>query len=155
MGYGVMVLKDLLSGKQPRQLWDKDDGISFKTLNAAFLQGGGMGLYGDYIFGDFNRFGGSALGSAAGPVLGVTNDVFALWSALRTGQDIGASASRLVTSNLPFVNMWYTSAAFNYLFAYGLQEHLNPGSLARMERKMEKDNNQEFLFSPSSHAPKW
>ena len=44
LGYVSMTLKDLLKGKEPR------DPNNFKTIMAAFLQGGGLGIYGDVLF---------------------------------------------------------------------------------------------------------
>ena len=40
-----MTLKDLLKGKEPR-----DPNNLKKTIMAAFLQGGGLGIYGDVLF---------------------------------------------------------------------------------------------------------
>ena len=44
MGYIAMTMKDLLKGKEPR------DPTKGKTIMAAFLQGGGLGIYGDVLF---------------------------------------------------------------------------------------------------------
>jgi hypothetical protein len=44
MGYLSMTIKDLLKGKGPR------DPNEAKTIMAAFLQGGGLGIYGDVLF---------------------------------------------------------------------------------------------------------
>jgi len=38
------------------------------------------------------------------------------------------------------------------LFIYGLMEKTNPGFLRQMERRMEKENEQEFYYSPSKYA---
>ena len=45
MGYMAMTMKDLLKGKEPR-----DPTKQNKTIMAAFLQGGGLGIYGDVLF---------------------------------------------------------------------------------------------------------
>lgn len=40
-------------------------------------------------------------------------------------------------------------AALDYLVLYSVQEALNPGSLRRMERRIEKENGQSYLLAPS------
>jgi hypothetical protein len=49
LGAGVRDLKDLFAGREPRDPADP------KTWVAAIVQGGG-GIYGDFVFGEFNRF---------------------------------------------------------------------------------------------------
>ena len=61
LGYVSMTLKDLLKGRGPR------DPNNFKTIMASFLQGGGLGIYGDVLFKEVR--GGMDIASAlAGPV---------------------------------------------------------------------------------------
>lgn len=55
-------LKDIAAGREPRPMGTP------QFAAAAFMQGGGLGLFGDFVFSDVNRYGGSFLGSAAGPV---------------------------------------------------------------------------------------
>src|SRR3546814_9952408 len=63
-GYGAMSAKDLLKGREPRPA---DEPM---TWVAAMLQGGALGLYGDFLFGEANRFGGGVISSSLGPVVG-------------------------------------------------------------------------------------
>ncbi len=53
-------------------------------------------------------------------------------------------------NNAPFANLAYIRPALNYMFIYQLQEKLNPGYLRRMERRVEKENNQHFILPPTS-----
>ena len=161
-GYVAGVIKDILKGKEPRPLFDKDGSMNKATLTAAFLQGGSLGIYGDFLFGNTNRFGGGPLETAAGPVIGGTisdldnlrKDILDVGSK-RYGKVIAQDSLKFAMSNTPFVNSFYTSAAFNYLFVYGLQDALNPGALRRMERNMKQNNNQEFMFPPSRYAVRY
>ena len=148
MGYVAQSAKELAKGKSPR------DPASPDTMVAAFLQGGAAGIYGDFLFGEFNRFGRSALATAAGPTFGTVDDVFELWARTIRGEDAGASGLRFLQSNMPFANLFYTKAAIDYLFLYQIQEAMNPGYLRRMERRIEKDNAQRFLFPPSQQIPR-
>lgn len=144
-GYGAMATKDLLKGREPRPADDP------KTWVAAMLQGGAMGLYGDFIFGENNRFGGGVIGSLAGPTAGSVEGAVDLWFRLRDGEDAAAASFRYAISHTPFANLFYARAAADYLFLYSVQEALNPGALRRAERRIEKENNQQFLITPSQN----
>ena len=157
-GYFTMVSKELIAGKNPR------DPLSAETIAAALVQGGGMGIYGDFFFGEFNRFGRSALSTAAGPTLGSTDDLFELWAKARDtgkmakggdkyGADLAASSLRFMASNTPFASLFWLRPAINYLALYPVQEALNPGYLRRMERRIERENAQTFWLSPTE-APR-
>ena len=50
--------------------------------------------------------------------------------------------------NTPFINLFYTKLALDYLFLHDLQELAKPGFLRDMERRINKDFEQEFYFSP-------
>lgn len=142
-GYGAMATKDLIKGREPRSLDDP------KTWIAAMLQGGALGLYGDFLFGEANRFGGGLTQSLSGPALGLIDGGYDLFARMRDGDDAASAAFRYTIQNTPFANLFYTRAAADYLFLYSVQEALNPGSLRRMERRVEKQNAQEFLIKPS------
>ncbi|MGH8484128.1 MAG: hypothetical protein ACRESP_06970, partial [Pseudomonas sp.] len=104
---------------------------------------------GDYLFGEANRFGNSALESAAGPTLGTFADVANLWARAKEGDDTAASALRLAQNNTPFLNLFYTRIALDHLFLFSAQEALSPGSLRRTEQRIQKENDQQVLVKPS------
>lgn len=142
-GYGAMATKDLVKGREPRPADDP------KTWIAAMLQGGALGLYGDFLFGEANRFGGGLTQSLSGPTLGLIDGGYDLLTRVRDGDDAAAAAVRFGIQNTPFANLFYTRAAMDYLFLHSVQEALNPGALRRMERRIEKENAQQFLLRPS------
>ncbi|NIA72376.1 hypothetical protein HBA54_27690 [Pelagibius litoralis] len=147
-GYLAMSAKDLAKGRAPR------DPNSAKTWAAALVQGGGFGIYGDFLFGEVrNRFGGSALSTALGPTAGTVDDLFDIWGRVREGDDALAKSVTTLISNTPFANLFYTRAALDYLFLYQMREAMNPGFLRRMEKRIEKENAQTFLLRPSSAIP--
>jgi len=146
LGYLSMTIKDLLKGRKPR------DPTSSKTVLAAFLQGGGLGIYGDVLFQE-TRSGGDIIGSIAGPVpLTAFDLVQAIKYGIRgEGGLAGRVAYNAVSSSIPFLNLFYIKTAFDYLIGYQIMETLSPGSLRRVENRMKKDYNQDFLFTkPSS-----
>lgn len=116
---------------------------------AAMLQGGALGLYGDFLFGEANRFGGGLTQSLSGPTLGLIDGGYDLFARMRDGDDAAAASFRFAIQNTPFANLFYTRTAMDYLFLHSVQEALNPGALRRMERRIEKENAQQFLLRPS------
>lgn len=145
-GYAAMSTKDLLKGRTPR------DPENYKTWFAAMTQGGGLGIYGDFLFGESNRFGGGLWATALGPTASTANDVFDLYQRVKSGDDPSAQALRVALSNTPFLNLFYTRMALDYLVLYRLQESLNPGYLNRMEDRVERENNQTFWLRPTDAA---
>ena len=148
MGYFVLQSKQIIAGKEPRP-------NNIKTFLASMLQGGGAGIYGDFLFGQANRYGGGAIETLIGPGIGSIGDVVDLLQkvkgiALGSGQDARGDAIRLLKNNTPFANLFYTKGAFDYLFWYQMQEALNPGYLKRMESRVKRDDGQKYWMPPSS-----
>ena len=152
MGYLANAMKDVLKGRSPQEVFGEDYTLNTETLTRAFVQGGGAGIYGDFIFGEFNRYGQSPLETFAGPSLGTAADVLRIYAKWRDGDDASASAVRLALRNTPFINLFYTKLALDYLFVYELQEFVSPGYLKRMEKRMLRDTGQEFYMPPSRGA---
>ena len=148
MGYVSMTMKDLLKGKEPR------DPNKRATIMAALLQGGGLGIYGDVLFKEF-RDAGSLIGSMAGPF---PNTIVELGQALQyalstekgSGAKAGKKAYRAISSNIPFLNLFYIKTIFDYMIGFQLMETMNPGGLKRVEKRMKKEYNQEYLFTKPS-----
>jgi hypothetical protein len=143
-GYIAMSAKDILKGKSTR------DPINVNTFFAAMLQGGGLGIYTDFLFGNIKNST-SALATIAGP--GPTEAVrvlSALNYAIRgEGGKAGKQAYYSIKENIPFLNLFYIKTVFDYLIGYQMMETLSPGSLRRMEKRM-KESGQEFLFTKPS-----
>ena len=152
-GYMSMSAKDMAKGREPRQFND-DPANNAKIMAAAMIQGGGLGIYGDFIFGDMSRFGGGPVDTLAGPTIGVGADIIKLWQKAKNGDDPSASALSLALNNTPGLNLFYSRIALDYMFLYDIRESLNPGYLRRMEGRIKKENNQEFMYPPSRHAAK-
>lgn len=143
LGYAGMALRDLAKGRTPRDPTDP------KTWTAAFLQGGAGTIYADFAFGEFNRFGRSAVASLAGPTFGQIDDVMEVIGRMRSGEDPGAQAFRVFMNNVPGQNLWYSRMALDYLILYQIQDALSPGYLRRMEKRVKTENKQTFWLRPS------
>lgn len=160
LGYASMTAKDYAKGLTPR------DPLNYKTWLAAMQQGGGLGIYGDFLFGEYNRFGGGVVETLAGPAVGQVSQLARTWGVIRDGfspEDARAEESRdrslrlaglnTIKQFTPFANLFYTRMAIDYLFLYQLTEMAAPGYLHRMERRIEKERHQQFIFPPSQAIP--
>lgn len=147
MGMGIVQLKEMMKGRNPRP-------ADAKLFVAGMLQGGGLGIYGDFLFGEANRFGGGTLETLAGPGIGTAAEVVDIFQRARGvveggDEDVRGDLLRLAKSNLPFANLFYTKGAMDYLIWYQMQESLNPGYLTRMERRIKRENDQTYWLPPS------
>jgi hypothetical protein len=149
-GYMAMAAKDLAKGKEPRELLDPETGLNWKTVGAAMQQGGGLGIYGDFLFGEMrNRAGQGFLATVAGPTFGEVDRLADIWGRLKAGDDAGAASFNLLLSNTPFGNHFMLRPAADYLFLRSITEAINPGALRRMEEKTTKEKEQEWMIRPS------
>lgn len=162
LGYVNMTLKEMLKGKAPREAEDmKDVG---KIMAASLAQSGSMGIYGDFFFGDMkSRFGRSAIETIAGPTVGRAGEVIDIFGSLRDlpfsddySKDVEKTRNKLINfglNNAPGVsslkNHFATKLAFDYMITYNLHEMMNPGYLKKMEKKLKKEKQQEYLLPPS------
>lgn len=147
-GYMAMAAKDIVKGREPRDPTDP------KTITAAMIQGGGFGIYTDFLFGEASRFGNKPLETLAGPAASRAAQLLDIFQRARvsaTGEDADLSSNlyRFVTSSIPGANLFYVKPILDYAIFYRMQEWMNPGSLRRMERRIERENNQQFLIRPS------
>lgn len=145
-GYISGALKDALHGRTPKDPMDP------KTIQDALARGGGLGIYGDFLFSEYDRSYRSAMATAAGPVFGQLDNLAAMYSKLKSGDNIAGDAGKFALSNAPLINLFYIRPVLDYLILWHLQEMMDPGSLRRQENSEEKNNGQGFFIRPSDHA---
>lgn len=146
-GYAAMTMKDIARG-----YWPPRDPTNPETMIAAFTQGGAMGIYGDFLFSRVNRFGGGIAETALGPGIG---SVFDFIDLVAKARDAGLSADEEVKAadwlnyslqNTPFINLFYTRPALDYLFLNSMREAASPGYLKRTEKRRRTDYGQESFI---------
>lgn len=145
IGGVVIAAKNIIAGKIPRP-------FNWRLVSAAMLQGGGMGIYGDFLFGDYNRYGQSFTGTLIGPELGTLNQAVTFLDKLAKMDHPAQAAFQFFGNNIPFINMAFVKTGLDYLFLYGLAEHLSPGYLDRMQRNLQKNQDTQFIMPPSQFA---
>jgi len=149
-------LKDMRDGKDPRDMSEP------KFWAAAFTQGGGAGILGDFVYtgiGGTNRYDQSLWSNLLGPVASSVEDLAKLTignlGEAARGEDthVGAEALRVARSHLPLVNLWYARSVIDHAFLQEVQESLSPGYLARMRQRANREWNQDFWWRPGETAP--
>lgn len=142
LGYVAMVAKDAIKNRTPK------DPTKYETVLAAFAQGGGLGIYGDFLFGQADRFGGTLYGKVAGPTIGTAADVYDLYTKARQGNAGAGDAFWLALNNTPYANLWYTRAALDLAILNQMQEWISPGTLSRREKSIQKQFGQRYIVDP-------
>jgi hypothetical protein len=158
MGAFAMQLKAIAQGKDPRDMTDGN------FWGAAALQGGGLGIMGDFLYSGLNRSDQSFyMSTIGGPTAGLVDDLLRL-----TGANISANArdkdahwgadlARFVRKNIPGSTIWYSRLALDRLVLDQLETQINPdyaARFARMEDRAMNDYQQQFWWSPGRAEPR-
>lgn len=148
LGAVSMIAKQYGRGQEPT--WPEDAEGWAKLTAGAMTQGGGLGLYGDFLFGTTSRTGQSFIEQSAGPSIGLAQRYLDVLSAAAHGQDPSAKAVKAIVGTLPYNNLFGARLALDHMVLHGLQETLNPGYLRRYQRQQERDQNIEYWLEPTS-----
>lgn len=156
LGYLQIQAKQIAAGREPRGFTDEDGEFQGgKLFAASLLAGGGLGIYGDFLFGEANRNGlGFTIGSLFGPAVSEVERFITIGRKAVSGDpdqvdDLPGDLVRGAKANIPFANLFYTRTALDYAIWYQLQEAAKPGSVATYERNVERRENTKFFFSPA------
>jgi hypothetical protein len=147
-GYIRMTARDLAYGDQPRT--PRSVGDAFKVGGAALAQGGGLGLLGDWLFGEIDRLGAGNAG-IGGPMatdLSKLNEIRNRATAQALAgkpTDVWPELARFGMNHIPFANLFYTKAAFDYLLAYHMYEALKPGWYQRTNEAMKRQQGRTMI----------
>ena len=156
-------LKEIIGGRDPRKMTPMDkEGRDF--WGAALLQGGGAGIYGDFLFADVNRFGGGLARTVAGPIWDTADDLRKLTIGnvfeFAQGKEKTSSGRELVNflrSHTPGGTTWYLQLAYERVVLDQLQHLMDPDARAAFRRRMDtrrRDFGQDFWWRPGETAPR-
>ena len=150
MGALTIQLKEIAKGNDPRPMWNR------KFLYAAMLQGGGLGIFGDFFFSEASRTGGGFAEAASGATIGSLGTVIRLAASpigsYAEGKDF--NPGRMVTDfaryNVPVLGSNpLTRAVIQRGIMDTLQQYLDDeaeGTWRRQDRKRERDyGNEAYL----------
>jgi hypothetical protein len=144
-------LNSLAKGQDPNAQWRNQP---LQALISGFTRGGAGSIYGDFLVGEWSRFGLSATATAVGPTFGQFDKLMELWSTATHPEKWKGHAAALgvrsVKENTPYANMIYTKIAVDYLIYYELMEWISPGYLDRMTSTMKTKQGIEFTLKPQT-----
>ncbi len=156
MGALALQAKQVTQGKDPRPMTDA------AFWGAATIQGGGLGIFGDFLYSSENRFGGGAASTISGPVSGVGQDILALTfgniSELVQGEDpkLGRDVVNFAKRYTPGGSLWYSRLAYERMVLDQLQEKVDPKAgraFRAKEKKMKREFGQKYWWAPGEPLP--
>lgn len=159
-GAMIMQVREMLAGKDPRKMLE-DPKTAAKFWSAAFIQGGALGIYGDFVYGvNETRYGSGPVEALAGPTIGPLLElglVLPLNAAKKAidGKDTHLAA-QLVSRAKGFVpgnNIWYTKAATEHLVWQRVMEMMSPGYLNNVRARTAKEYGQQWWWNPGETTP--
>lgn len=157
MGALAIQVRQIVQGKEIRK--DMDDP---KFWFASFLQGGGAGLFGDFLFQDYNRFSQSIGGTLAGPVVGTAQsllkagDLYGLAEGDWSLQEFGSDVFKVGSREIPGINLWYSRLAVERMMIDQVEKMIDPrytDRMRRLERKNKKEFGQKYWWRPGQTLP--
>ncbi|HEX8400527.1 MAG TPA: hypothetical protein VF628_02360 [Allosphingosinicella sp.] len=156
LGGVAMQLKEISKGRDPKPMTN----ASF--WGRAVLQGGGYGIFGDFLNGATNEFDGGPAETLAGPVVGTAGDL------IRSGKRLvgdaldpdkeanpGREAAKLAKRYVPGGSLWYARLAYDRLAIDLMSEWTDPDyatAWSRMEERAEQQG-QEMWWRPGDDGP--
>lgn len=153
-------LKEIAKGRDPQPM------TSDRFWQAALLQGGGLGIFGDFLSSQQSRFGGGFAQTLAGPGVGLAEDIADLTGSivgdahrLMEGDDpkAGRELANFARYNTPVVNLWYVSLVAQRGIFDNLQRGLDPNAEAawrRLERRRTREFGNPSFYGPGDRAPR-
>nr|AKH47275.1 hypothetical protein [uncultured marine virus] len=157
MGALALQLKDMAKGRDPRPM----DNPAFWT--AAMLQGGGLGIFGDFMFSQVNRMGSGLKGTIAGPSIGMLDDLrnltFGNAVEFSQGKDtnFGSESVKFLSKYTPGSSIWYLRAGLERQLFDRLQDWVDPDAAKKFRRKVklyEREYGQGMWWMPNENLPR-
>jgi hypothetical protein len=163
MGALALQSKNITKGRDPQNMFSDDPLEIVKFWTAAMIQGGGIGIFGDFLFSDVSRAGRYPLVQFAGPGVGFINDFASLtkgnFDQLIGGDEANAlrEAIHFTERNNPFSSLWYARLAMERVLWDNLDEWADPAAARRTQRaqvrRLRSDTGQEQWWRTGRTLP--
>ena len=160
---GVSIqLREITKGRDPIPLVKPDGSINLAFIGSAFLASGGLGIFGDFLFSESNRFGGGFEETLAGPRAGFAGDVLDLTVGNVTDAISGKETNALregvefLGRYTPGLSTWYLRLGIERLVYDNLRRLADPKAerrFARLQRRAMRDYGQEYWWRPGENLP--
>ena len=152
LGGIALQAKDISSGKEPRP-------VDPKFIAASFQQGGGLGIFGDFIFSDVNRFGGGITETLTGPT-GQLIDTTVKFTLGNVREAISGEETNVLGEGVKLVkrytpDIWQTTLFKNAIFDQ-IEQMADPEAARRYNRiirKRRREYNQDYWWKPGQPLP--
>lgn len=157
MGALAMQLKEIAKGRDPMPMDDE------AFWAAAMLQGGGLGIFGDFLFSDVNRYDRGLAETIAGPVVGFGNDIKNLTvgnlAEAMSGEDTNAAAELVgfASRYTPGASLWYVRLGLERMVTDQVRLMVDPDTPQRfrtLENRYRRDRNQNYWWRPGETTPR-
>lgn len=160
LGTFGLQMSQLVLGKDPRDFED------WRTWGAGALKGGGLGIFGDFLFSSTSGYDRGLETEVSGTTVGLASDVFKILvgapdkllddPSAKNYDRVKRDIFKLVSRNTPAVNLWYSRLAVERLFLDQIERMLDPQFDKRtnaMERKMMRETGQQYYWRRGDTAP--
>jgi hypothetical protein len=156
MGALVIELKQMAAGKDPKSI------KSAEFWTEALLQGGGLGVAGDYVFSKNREYGGSLGSQLAGPIAEMAGDTIDLTAgnALKAvkGDDTEfiKDAGKYISKYTPGKSIFYIRLALERGLFENLQRWTDDKAESKFRRKanaLKRRTGQDYWWKPGEDSP--
>jgi hypothetical protein len=138
----AMTAKDYMKGHDRRKFINPDGTANPEALLTAFVQSGGAGIYGDFLFGQINRFASNAPEAGSGAAMELIDNFIEA----RNGNGQAGDWLNSTLQNTPFANLAFVRPAVDFLILNEIREPVLPGFLKRQRRSLAGDKRQSLLY---------
>lgn len=158
-------INDLLNGRNPRNMNVLSDDPEQSSrarrqwVNAA-LKGGGVGVYGDFLFAQTNPYSGNSFSETmAGPLGGTVSQAQRLTGgnaieALQGDEThFGSEAVRFAHDLTPGANLWFIKGLADRTVWNQLMEMTDPGAVDRLRERQQRTQGTTYYWNPRELTP--
>lgn len=157
-------IMDVINGKDPRPMNPASSdpqraSLAKRNWMQAALTGGGLGIYGDFLFAEDSRGQSTFLETGAGPLASTVGAALNLGpgnieqAAYGEPTDAGAEALRVARGNTPFTGLPYIRSFADRYIWYGLQDWASPGSVDRSIDRDVRLHGARYWWDPRTGQP--
>ncbi len=133
----------------------------WKFWGAAFVQGGALGIYGDFLYGaNQTRYGSGIIEALSGPTLGPILELGLVQPMTAAKKRMEGKETHLAAQTVqdlkgwvPGGNIWYAKAALDHLIWQRVMDMLSPGYLASIRQRTLKEYGQRWYWNPGDPMP--
>lgn len=152
LGGVALQMKDMAAGREPRPMDEK-------FILASLQQGGGLGIFGDFLFSDVNRFGGGITQTLTGPT-GELLDSSVKFTLGNVREAVQGEETNVLGEGVKLLNRYTPDIWQTHLFTNALFDQLellaNPDAQKRFNkivRKRRKEYGQDYWWKPGELVP--